>query len=76
MNALDTTQRPAEPGELCTCGRQARVVYITEKWGEVGHCGLSDGGRGGPKPCPFCGHPAGPKAHPETRCPNYRLRST
>ena len=64
-------ERPAEPGELCTCGRQAVTVFLTEKWGEVGWCGLSDGGRGGPKPCPFC---RGTVDHATERCPRYCLR--
>jgi hypothetical protein len=64
-----TVERPARTGELCTCGRGARVVFITENWGEVGWCGISDGGDKGP--CLFCGDAAG---HDGLRCPNYRLR--
>jgi hypothetical protein len=67
----DARQRPAEPGELCTCGRQARDVYITAKFGPVGSCGRQDGGRGGPKPCPFC---HGTVEHPDDCCPRYTLR--
>lgn len=68
MSALE---RPARPGELCTCGRPARVVYLTEKWGPVGWCGLSDGGRKGQ--CTFCGVR---KGHGELeRCPAYRCAS-
>jgi hypothetical protein len=37
-----TMQRPAESGELCTCGRKATVVFQTEAHGEVGWCGLAD----------------------------------
>jgi hypothetical protein len=62
-------RRPAAPGERCTCGRQAVIVFVTDAWGEVGWCGLSDGGRRGP--CVFCGAAAG---HPEERCPAYRIR--
>jgi hypothetical protein len=65
------TQRPAEPGELCTCGRTAIVVYHCDLFGETGYCGIADGGqRTGP--CPFCGGPR----HGEDvgRCPQYRLR--
>lgn len=42
-------QRTAKPGETCTCGRPAVVVYETEKFGDVGYCGIPDGGqkRGG-----------------------------
>jgi hypothetical protein len=69
----DTTERPAELGELCTCGRQARIVYTTERWGEVGGCGIDDAGLGGPRPCPFCGDPDGAAGH-DGRCPDYRVR--
>jgi hypothetical protein len=65
------TQRLAAPGELCTCGRQAIVVYLGSVFGPTGYCGIPDGGdRAGP--CPFCGgsrHTA-----PYGRCPAYRLR--
>lgn len=61
--------RPAEPGEWCTCGRQTRVVFLTEKWGPTGRCGLSDGGRRGV--CWFCGAGDG---HDGGRCPAYQLR--
>jgi hypothetical protein len=67
---VSVNERRAAPGELCTCGRPARLVYITERWGEVGWCGVSDGGRRGR--CVFCGDPAG---HPaEQRCASYALR--
>jgi hypothetical protein len=36
----EPTQRPARPGETCSCGRQAVVVYQTEKFGDVGYCGI------------------------------------
>jgi hypothetical protein len=66
-----TTERPAEPGELCTCGRQAVVVYLTRMFGRTGYCGIGDGGdQAGP--CPFCG--GGRHAQPFGRCPDYRLR--
>jgi hypothetical protein len=64
------SERPAQPGELCTCGRPAEVVFINEQRGETGWCGLSDGGAKGP--CIFCGDPAG---H-EFRCPSYTLKPT
>lgn len=35
--------RTAAPGELCTCGRPAVVVFTTER-GEAGWCGIEDGG--------------------------------
>lgn len=65
------TERPAGPGELCTCGRQAVVVYLASGFGPTGYCGIPDGGdRAGP--CPFCGGPR--HQEPEGRCPDYRLR--
>ena len=27
------------------CGRPAVIVYITERFGDVGYCGIPDGGR-------------------------------
>lgn len=62
------SERQAEPGERCTCGREARIVFVTERWGDVGWCGRSDGGR--KEPCVFCGAPA----EHETRCSSYSLR--
>jgi hypothetical protein len=63
------TERLAEPGERCTCGRQAIVVYLGSRFGPTGYCGVADGGdQAGP--CPFCGGPR----HPGGRCPDYRLR--
>ncbi len=63
-------ERAAKPGEACTCGRQAVIVFATE-FGEVGWCGASDGGRRGP--CDFCGDPAG---HEGRRCGAYTLQPT
>lgn len=39
------TDRPARPGEKCGCGRPAVIVYVTEKFGDVGYCGIPDGGK-------------------------------
>lgn len=67
-------QRAAQPGERCTCGRQAVTVFAREDGTEFGYCGLPDGGdRAGP--CPFCDqdrhrHPWGDPAP----CPQYRVR--
>jgi hypothetical protein len=36
--------RLAEPGECCTCGRQAVIVFLAGDFGEVGWCGRKDGG--------------------------------
>jgi hypothetical protein len=65
------TERPAAPGERCTCGRQAIVVYLGSAFGPTGYCGIADGGDH-TGPCPFCGGPRHPEW--EGRCPNYRLR--
>lgn len=65
------SERAARPGELCTCGRQAVTVFDTER-GEVGYCGLPDGGdRSGL--CPFCCEERQPWGDPAP-CPQYRLR--
>jgi hypothetical protein len=66
MTDRHLSERPAKPGELCTCGRQASVVYHGGAFGDTGWCGQLDGGAG---PCPFCGH----RQH-QFRCPNYQLR--
>jgi hypothetical protein len=65
------SERPAVPGERCTCGRQAVAVYLTSRFGPIGYCGIPDGGdQAGP--CPFCGGPR--HREPDGRCPDYRLR--
>ncbi len=66
----ETTIRAAEPGELCTCGRQAVEVYEGGPFGVTGACGIPDGGdRSGP--CRFCGEP---RTSHGGRCPRYVLR--
>jgi hypothetical protein len=65
------TERSAEPGELCICGRQAIVVYLGSSFGPTGYCGIPDGGED-TGPCPFCGGPR--HLEWEGRCPRYRLR--
>ena len=65
------TERPAEPGERCTCGRQAIVVHLGSTFGPTGYCGIADGGDQ-TGPCPFCGGPR--HREPYGRCPDYRLR--
>jgi hypothetical protein len=67
----DPTERPAAPGERCTCGRQAIVVYLGSTFGPTGYCGIPDGGDHA-GPCPFCGGPR--HREPYGRCPVYRLR--
>lgn len=34
-----TNERPARPGETCTCGKPATIVFMTEQWGETPYCG-------------------------------------
>lgn len=49
--------RAAEPGELCTCGRQAVSIYPGDgEFGPTGHCGLGDGGAPVDGVCAFCGN--------------------
>lgn len=62
-------ERLAQFGERCVCGRPAVTVFSTDRWGEVGWCGLADGGRRGR--CVFCGDP---DVHGGERCPHYVLR--
>jgi hypothetical protein len=73
------TERPALPTDRCTCGRPAVVVYLTETHGEVGYCGVPDGGcRGGAepsmKPKPGVGSVRPRMTHDETiaRYPHHR----
>jgi hypothetical protein len=68
LGSDDIHERPAKVGELCTCGRQARVVYEGSPWGPTGYCGVADGGQR-TEPCPFCG-----QDRHQGRCPSYRLR--
>ncbi len=56
------TQRRAEAGEVCTCGRPAIVVYDDV----TGWCGSPTAK---PGPCPWCG-----ATDHVARCPRYRLR--
>ncbi|GAB3901512.1 hypothetical protein GCM10029964_090420 [Kibdelosporangium lantanae] len=67
---MDLTERAPRPGERCTCGRPAVVVYLTADRATA-WCGQS----GGPPitPCPFCGSPT---PHTDTYgdravCPDY-----
>jgi hypothetical protein len=49
-------QRLAEPGEVCTCGRPAVVVFLGGRYGDTGWCGVSDAAR---KPhAPFVAKPS------------------
>lgn len=69
------TERRAEPGELCTCGRQATVVFLGGQYGPTGYCGIGDGGAQN-GPCPFCGSEQKHRTSygDPSRCPNYQLR--
>ncbi len=71
-----SNERPAEAGELCTCGRPAVVVYVNEEYGDVGYCGIEGAAFRPVLPCPWCGSS---EAHKEPwgdpgRCPQYTLR--
>lgn len=71
----DLGERPAEPGEFCTCGRPARLVFLLTERPPVGWCGVSNVAP--VLPCPFCGSedPAHRNAGLATSmCPAYRLR--
>jgi hypothetical protein len=68
MTDASMSERPAQNGELCTCGRQAIVVFTSDVFGATGWCGISDGGDQ-TGPCPFCGG-----LRHQDRCPDYRLR--
>lgn len=37
---VETLEVAPEPGEVCSCGRPAVTVYVTERWGRVGDCGV------------------------------------
>lgn len=70
MTHDDGNPRKAVPGELCPCGRQARLVYRNPNGTEVGYCGLSDRGIDKSGRCPFCGD-----KWPEYGiCPLYQIR--
>ncbi|MFD0685889.1 hypothetical protein [Actinomadura fibrosa] len=59
--ALSPSERPARPGETCTCGRMATTVFLTERFGEVGYCGQQHPRAAEPygadenEPCKECG---------------------
>jgi hypothetical protein len=40
-------ERSSQLGELCTCGRPARVVFLGGRFVDTGWCGFSDGGSRG-----------------------------
>jgi hypothetical protein len=75
---MDASTRPAQPGDLCTCGRPAVTVFSTEKFGDVGHCGIEGASFRPVLPCPWCGTT---DAHKQSwgdpaRCPDYQLQPT
>lgn len=73
----DSTERPATLGELCTCGRQAVVVYSNATFGDAGYCGI-EGSQARPVlPCPWCGSTAPHRAPwgDPGKCPDYQLRA-
>ncbi|MDG4784380.1 hypothetical protein O7626_41075 [Micromonospora sp. WMMD1102] len=58
-------ERPAEPGEVCTCGRPATTVFLGSQFGDTGWCGMP---QSADDVCPWCG-----EKH-VGRCPKYKLR--
>jgi hypothetical protein len=73
----ESTRRPAQPGELCTCGRPAVVVYTGGSFPDVGDCGIEGAAFRPVLPCPWCRIDA---AHvtgwgDPAKCPSYRLRA-
>lgn len=64
MNVPD--ERPAQPGEYCTCGRPAILVFDGGPWGATGYCGTPGVSS---VPCPWCGKSEGHTG----RCAAYRL---
>lgn len=69
--------RPAQPGELCTCGRPAVIVIPTDHFGDVGYCGIEGAAYQPVLPCPWCGT-SEPHLEPygdPGRCPDYQLRA-
>ena len=74
---MDTEQRAAERGELCTCGRQAVIVFVSEQHGEVGYCGIEGAAVRPILPCPWCGSS---EPHKESwgdpaKCVDYQVRA-
>lgn len=41
MPGTTSTVDSPRDGETCSCGRPAVIVYVTERFGRVGHCGVS-----------------------------------
>lgn len=77
LAAMTNGERRAETGELCTCGRQAILIYSNTRFGDVGWCGINGAATRPVLPCPWCGttephlEPYGDPA----RCPEYALHS-
>lgn len=55
MVAARGAVRPAQPGELCECGRPAVQVFLGGDRGDTGYCGRGDGGAPVDGVCTFCG---------------------
>jgi hypothetical protein len=70
---VESLERDAVPGELCTCGRDA-VVVVALHDGEIGWCGLSSE-LAPVRPCRFCGarEPHRNEWGEMVRCPSYRV---
>jgi len=57
-------QRPANPGERCTCGRAAIVVFLGGRRGDTGYCGAPSTRTD----CAWCDQP-----RHDGRCPQHTL---
>ncbi len=78
MRSDTSSERPALPGDLCTCGRQAVTVFINQEFGEVGYCGIEGASFNPVLPCPFCSS-SSPHRQPwgdPDKCPQYTVRPT
>lgn len=66
--------RDPRPGERCTCGRPATVVFLTDR-GPVAWCGQEGASRYPVLPCPFCGSDDAHTTDDGHRlvCPAYRI---
>lgn len=73
---MDSEQRVARPGELCTCGRAAVTVFISEEYGEVGYCGIEGSAANPVLPCPWCSsvEPHKQSWGDPAKCPEYQIR--
>ena len=69
--AQQPTERPAKPGEYCTCGKAAITVFLGGPFGPTGYCGKPETRREFAAPCPWCGESK--MTHASSRCPKYTI---